>query len=123
MNQEQIDHIHTLEGKNLFDVMRNAYKKNDNETIKVCYQRSKELNNTTMSTWAEAKANFNSMPFPTWKNENKEQFIKIGGYVCVISQSVSGTMELKSRTMTLCNHKTNQAIVRQIMQNGQTMFN
>lgn len=122
ITQEQIDKINTLSGEQLFKTIRWAYKNNRNDVIAICHQRAKELNTAELGEWDEVKKRFESMPFPTWPKESREQMMMLEGYICHLSQVVTDTLQIKSQIMTLINHKTNLAVVKHLIHKGEVLF-
>jgi hypothetical protein len=122
MYQDLLDKIKSLSGYALFSVMKQSRGKNPNIFL-ACYQRAKELI-MPVGSWTEAKKEFDSLLFPTNIQAGfNDKTLKIRGYTCQISQTVSETMKVRNQIMSLVNHRTNQCVIRWGVRGGEVDFN
>jgi len=120
--QELLEKIKTISGEQLFKLMK-AARLNSPSVFKACYDRAKELKEP-VSSWIEAKKEFDSMMFPSMpKYEGQTtKNIKIKGYVCQLVQVVDKTLNITEQYMTLINCKTNACVVKRVVEKGEVAF-
>lgn len=121
--EEILERVKTLSGKPLWDLMRQAAKKN-HEIFMACYARAKEINKKETLSWVEAVHKFEKMTFPTWsENSDRSETFMLGGFCCDINQTIDGTKNVRTRNMVLMNPYTNTCIISWFTKGGEANFN